>query len=78
MNNPDSDQPSEYEKSMTDLGRVLSEFTAGHARLVQALQAKSDAQRPESIEFLANLQPADWIELVARAWGSARQWANAR
>src|SRR5438874_3795470 len=28
------------------------------------LQKKSDAKRPESVEFLSTLKPTDWIELV--------------
>jgi len=43
---------------------ALGELSVGHARVVQALQAKSDAERPESIEFLTTLEPIDWIELV--------------
>ena len=43
---------------------ALGELSVGHARMVQALQAKSDAERPESIEFLTTLEPTDWIELV--------------
>ena len=43
---------------------ALGELSVGHARVVQALQTKSDAERPESIEFLTTLEPIDWIELV--------------
>ena len=43
---------------------ALGELSVGHARVVQALQEKSDAERPESIEFLTTLEPIDWIELV--------------
>jgi hypothetical protein len=43
---------------------ALSELTGGYAPLVRALQTKSDAEQPESIEFLTQLEPDEWIELV--------------
>ena len=43
---------------------VLGKLTEGHPLLVNALQTKSDAMRPESVEFLTALEPTDWIELV--------------
>ena len=43
---------------------ALDKLTVGHAPVVHALQTKSDAERPESIEFVTLLDPTDWIELV--------------
>ena len=43
---------------------ALDELTKGHTLLVNALQTKLDAMRPESIEFLTALEPIDWTELV--------------
>jgi hypothetical protein len=43
---------------------ALSELTGGYAPLVRALQAKSDAEHPESVEFVTNLEPTEVIELV--------------
>ena len=43
---------------------ALGELTEGHTLLVNALQTKIDAMRPESVEFLTALEPINWIELV--------------
>jgi hypothetical protein len=43
---------------------ALSDLTGGYAPVVQALQAKSDPEHPESTEFLISLERTDWIELV--------------
>jgi hypothetical protein len=59
-------QASGLSRAIPALKRTLAlrEFTAGYPPLLQALQAKADAKHPESIEFLAQLQPDQWIELV--------------
>jgi receptor-binding and translocation channel-forming TcA subunit of Tc toxin/ABC toxin-like protein/neuraminidase-like protein len=43
---------------------ALDRFTMGHPSLMQALQTKSDAERPESVSFLIAVEPVEWIELV--------------
>ena len=43
---------------------ALSDLTGGYAPVVQALQAKSDAEHPESTKFLTKLEPTEVIELV--------------
>ena len=43
---------------------ALDKLTAGHAPLVRALQTESDAEDPESVEFVTTLEPTKWIELV--------------
>ena len=43
---------------------ALDKLTKNHASLVHALQTKTDAKHPESVQFLTMLEPTDWIELV--------------
>ena len=43
---------------------ALDTITASNPALVHALQAKANVDRPESVEFLAALKPADWIDMV--------------
>ncbi len=43
---------------------ALDRLTDGHAPLVRALQGKTDAARPASVEFLVTMEPAEWIDLV--------------